>query len=196
MWLIPWVRFRSLCIGLNLLHCAPLEETIPHLYLYSSSFYIQWKRDHPSHLHYSRMRIWHCFPVFWVIICPHFWTLYSFHFPLFFSHSKSFIYANTCIINQQILNKTKPAQFWSLPVDTNPQKIINKSNKTHRKIRKKKNQTKPQKIINKSNETHRGTNKPRQSNQYFVIQIYNWWKRQNPWHADRSLGFFPNFNKI
>ena len=49
--------------------------------------------------------------------------------------------------------------------------------------------------INESNETHRGTNKPRQSYQYFVIQIYNWWKRQNPWHAHRPLGFFPNFNK-
>ena len=161
---------------------------------------------HPSHLHYSRMRIWHCFPIFWVIICPHFWTLYSFHFLLCFSHSKSFIYASTCIINQQILNKTKPAQFWSLLVDTNPQKIINKSNKTHRKMRGKKNQTKPQKIINKSNkinrkiinksnETHRGTNKPRQSYQYFVIQIYNWWKKLNPWHENISLGFFPNFNK-
>ena len=96
---------------------------------------------HPSHHHYSRMRNWHCFPVFWVIICPHFWTLYGFHFPLCFSHSKSFIYANTCIINQQILNKTKPAQFWSLLVDTNPQKIRNKSNKTHRQIRKKSNKT-------------------------------------------------------
>ena len=49
--------------------------------------------------------------------------------------------------------------------------------------------------INKSNKTHRGTNKPRQSYQYFVIQIYNWWKIQNPWHAHRPLGFFPNFNK-
>ena len=96
---------------------------------------------HPSHLHYSRMRIWHCFPIFWVIICPHFWTLYSFHFPLCFSHSKSFIYVNTCIINQQFLNKTKSMQFQSLPVDTNPQIIINKSNKTHRQIRKKSNET-------------------------------------------------------
>ena len=49
--------------------------------------------------------------------------------------------------------------------------------------------------INKSNKTHRGTNKPRQYYQYFVIQIYNWWKRQNPWHAHRPLGFFPNVNK-
>ena len=65
-----------------------------------------------------------------------------------------------------VLVACSKTQFPSLPTDTSPQKIRSKSNKAHKKI------------INKSNGTHGGTNKPRQSYQYFVIQIYNWWKRQ------------------
>ena len=65
-----------------------------------------------------------------------------------------------------VLVACSKTQFPSLQVDTSPQKIRTKSNKTHKQI------------IKKSNGTQGGTDKPRQSYQYFVIRIYNWLKRQ------------------
>ena len=65
-----------------------------------------------------------------------------------------------------VLVACSKSQFPSLRVDTSPHKIRTKSNKTLKQI------------INKSNSTQGGTDKPRQSYQYFVIRIYNWWKRQ------------------
>ena len=38
----PYASALTFCI------VPPLEETIPHLYLYSSSFYIQWKKEDGS----------------------------------------------------------------------------------------------------------------------------------------------------
>ena len=58
------------------------------------------------------MRLWHHFLLFWVVVCPHFWSMYGFHcIPPF---SKSFIYVNTRIIKIHGFNSNESASFSSL----------------------------------------------------------------------------------
>ena len=104
------LRFR--CISLNLMHCTPLEVTIPHLYLYSSSsfFYIQPKREESFTIHPP--------PLFKYENLTLFSSLLSYISSPFFNfcivstvclHSESFIYVNTHSIDIQSFNSNECA---------------------------------------------------------------------------------------
>ena len=72
-----------------------------------SFFYMPMYSICQAHLHYSDMRLWHHFLLFWVVVCPHFWSMYGFHcIPPF---SKSFIYVNTSILKIHGFNSKESA---------------------------------------------------------------------------------------